>query len=131
MNNVLSALSMTLKKAVEWQVIEHMPCTVRLLKGPQGALGFYDFDTRRMVVVVVRLGKPFAHVETVARTTFTILPELKCGGGASGILVASMARDHGIGAVVDLNFLTKRLQDRFFQLVRGPEACHPEWLSFV
>ena len=27
--------------------------------------------------------------------------------------------------------LTKRLQDRFFQLVRGPETWHPEWLEFV
>lgn len=27
--------------------------------------------------------------------------------------------------------LTKRVQDRFFQLVRGPELLHPEWLAFV
>jgi branched-chain amino acid aminotransferase len=27
--------------------------------------------------------------------------------------------------------ITKRIQDRFFQLVRGPEAWHPEWLAFV
>jgi branched-chain amino acid aminotransferase len=27
--------------------------------------------------------------------------------------------------------ITKRLQDRFFQLVRGPELSHPEWLAFV
>ncbi|MFL6780402.1 MAG: UDP-N-acetylmuramate dehydrogenase [Sphingomicrobium sp.] len=49
--------------------------------------------------VVVRLGKPFAHVETIRKTTFTIQPVLKCGGGASGILVASMARDHGIAGL--------------------------------
>jgi integrase len=49
-NNVLSVLSMTLKKAVEWQVIEHMPCTVRLLKVPQGALGFYDFEEYESLV---------------------------------------------------------------------------------
>ena len=43
--------------------------------------------------VVVRLGKPFARVE---------VPEpqvLRCGGGASGILVSSTARDHGIAGV--------------------------------
>ena len=49
-NNVLSVLSMTLKKAVEWQAIEHMPCTVRLLKVPQGALGFYDFEEYESLV---------------------------------------------------------------------------------
>ncbi len=27
--------------------------------------------------------------------------------------------------------LTKRLQDRFFQVVRGPEMLHPEWLTVV
>jgi len=43
--------------------------------------------------VVVRLGKAFAQVEQ--------LPDngLRCGGGASGILVSSMARDAGIGGL--------------------------------
>jgi UDP-N-acetylmuramate dehydrogenase len=40
--------------------------------------------------VVVRLGKPFARIERVDETT------LRCGGGASGILVSSTARDAGI-----------------------------------
>lgn len=43
--------------------------------------------------VVVRLGKAFATVEQIDATT------LKCGGGASGILVSSKARDAGIGGV--------------------------------
>ena len=43
--------------------------------------------------VVVRLGKAFAQVEQLDATT------LRCGGGASGILVSSKARDAGIGGV--------------------------------
>jgi UDP-N-acetylmuramate dehydrogenase len=43
--------------------------------------------------VVVRLGKPFATVEQIDATT------LRCGGGASGILVSSKARDAGIAGV--------------------------------
>ena len=43
--------------------------------------------------VVVRLGKPFAKVATIDATT------LACGGGASGILVSSAARDAGIGGI--------------------------------
>lgn len=43
--------------------------------------------------VVVRLGKPFALVERLDATT------LRCGGGASGILVSSTARDAGIGCL--------------------------------
>ncbi|GGO93299.1 UDP-N-acetylmuramate dehydrogenase [Stakelama pacifica] len=43
--------------------------------------------------VVVRLGKPFATVERLDEIT------LRCGGGASGILVSSSARDAGIGGL--------------------------------
>lgn len=43
--------------------------------------------------VVVRLGKAFAKVERLDSTT------LRCGGGASGILVSSTARDAGVGGV--------------------------------
>ena len=43
--------------------------------------------------VVIRLGKAFATVEKLDATT------LRCGGGASGILVSSSARDAGIGGV--------------------------------
>ena len=43
--------------------------------------------------VVVRLGKAFAKVERIDDTT------LRCGGGASGILVSSSARDAGIAGL--------------------------------
>ena len=43
--------------------------------------------------VVVRLGKPFAKIERIDDVT------LKCGGGASGILVSSTARDAGIAGL--------------------------------
>ena len=43
--------------------------------------------------VVVRLGKAFAKVTLLDAIT------LDCGGGASGILVSSTARDHGIAGV--------------------------------
>jgi len=43
--------------------------------------------------VVVRLGKAFAQVERLDATT------LKCGAGASGILVSSTARDAGIAGL--------------------------------
>ena len=43
--------------------------------------------------VVVRLGKAFAQVQYLGEHT------LDCGGGASGILVSSTARDHGIAGL--------------------------------
>ena len=52
--------------------------------------------------VVVRLGKPFARVNKVGKGVSGNDDVLECGGGASGILVASMARDH---AIAGLEFL--------------------------
>ena len=43
--------------------------------------------------VVVRLGKPFAKIDRLDSVT------LRCGGGASGILVSSSARDAGIAGL--------------------------------
>jgi len=43
--------------------------------------------------VVVRLGKVFSRIQQLDETT------LRCGGGASGILVSSTARDHGIAGL--------------------------------
>ena len=43
--------------------------------------------------VVVRLGKAFSKIEQVDETT------VRCGGGASGILVSSTVRDHGIAGL--------------------------------
>src|SRR6476620_7756009 len=43
--------------------------------------------------VVVRLGKAFARIEQLDETT------VRCGGGASGILVSSTARDSGIAGL--------------------------------
>jgi UDP-N-acetylmuramate dehydrogenase len=43
--------------------------------------------------VTIRLGKPFARIEKLDDVT------LRCGGGASGILVSSTARDAGIAGL--------------------------------
>ena len=49
-NNVLTVLSTMLKVAVEWQVIEHMPCTIRLLRVSRTEAAFHDFgDYERLV----------------------------------------------------------------------------------
>jgi integrase len=49
-NNVLTVLNMLLKKAVEWDVIERMPCAVRLLPVSKPSMGFYDFDEYERLV---------------------------------------------------------------------------------
>lgn len=49
-NNVLTVLNTLLKKAVEWRVLDDMPCTIRLLKVPEGSLDFYDFEEYEQLV---------------------------------------------------------------------------------
>jgi integrase len=53
-NNVLAVLSVLLKKAVEWEVIAHMPCTVKLLPVSKGSTRFYDFDEYEKLVEAAR-----------------------------------------------------------------------------
>lgn len=43
-NNALTTLSMLLKVAVEWGVLDRMPCRVRMLKVQHREAVFYDFD---------------------------------------------------------------------------------------
>ena len=49
-NNVLTTLSKLLSVAVEWNVIESLPCTIKLLKTPKPTMAFHDFgDYERLV----------------------------------------------------------------------------------
>jgi integrase len=53
-NNVLTVLNVLLKMAVEWDVIERMPCVIRLLPIPKASAGFYDFDDYDGLVTAAR-----------------------------------------------------------------------------
>ncbi len=49
-NNVLTVLSVMLRTAVEWGVIDRVPCVIKLLKTAKGTAAFYDFDEYERVV---------------------------------------------------------------------------------
>ena len=56
-NNVLTVLNMLLKKAVEWEVIAQMPCTVKLLPIVRPAASFHDFgDYERLIRAARAIG---------------------------------------------------------------------------
>lgn len=57
-NNVLTALSVTLKRAVDWKVIAAMPCRIRLLKTDRGEVAFYDFAEYHRLVEAAGLLDP-------------------------------------------------------------------------
>ena len=39
-----TVLNTMFTKSAEWHPIDHVPCTIRLLKGHEGSLDFYEFD---------------------------------------------------------------------------------------
>src|SRR3989442_1178016 len=61
-NNILVVLSVLLKKAVEWDVIERMPCSIKLLPIAKGSTTFYDFDEYERLVETARLLDARTHV---------------------------------------------------------------------
>jgi integrase len=53
-NNVLTVLSTLLKKAVEWDVLERLPCAIKLLPNPPKTMGFHDFDQYERLLTIAR-----------------------------------------------------------------------------
>jgi hypothetical protein len=51
-DNVLAGRSIVLKEAVEWEVIERMPCRIKLLPVPKGAASFHEFEEYERLVDV-------------------------------------------------------------------------------
>jgi len=61
-NNILSVLNTLLRVAVEWEIIDHMPCTVRLLKTSNKEAPFHDFEEYGRLVDASRTVDERAHL---------------------------------------------------------------------
>ena len=61
-NNILTVLNVLLKKAVEWDVIDQVPCSVKLLPVPKGSAAFYDFDQYERLIEVARTEDARTHL---------------------------------------------------------------------
>ena len=74
-NNILSTLSKLLKVAVEWGVIDKMPCTIKLLHRPHVEMRFHDFHEYE------RLVKAAAEIDRQAYIAVLLGGEagLRCG----------------------------------------------------
>jgi integrase len=53
-NNVLTLLRIMLRKAVEWDELERLPCTIKLLPNPKKTMGFHDFDRYERLLTVAQ-----------------------------------------------------------------------------
>lgn len=53
-NNVLTVLSVMMRTAVEWNVMDRVPCSVKLLKAPKTMAAFHDFEAYERLVEAAR-----------------------------------------------------------------------------
>lgn len=61
-NNTLTVLNTLLRKAMEWDVIDRMPCTIRLLPVAKASMGFFDFEEYDRLTVAARETDPNAYL---------------------------------------------------------------------
>ncbi len=61
-NNVLTVLNTLLKVAIEWEVMDHMPCTVKLLRTSQREAPFHDFDDYHRLIGAAKAVDAQAHL---------------------------------------------------------------------
>jgi integrase len=61
-NNVLTVLNVLLKRAVEWEVIDRVPCVIKVLRVSKGATRFYDFGEYERLVTAAQAMDPRAHL---------------------------------------------------------------------
>jgi integrase len=64
-NNALTVLNVLLKTAGSWNVIDRMPCTIRLLRVTTGSAAFLDFEEYKRLLDAARRDGPRAHVITL------------------------------------------------------------------
>ena len=55
-------LSTPLKTAVEWDVVDRVPCMIRMLKVPKPAPVFHDFEVYEHLVEAARTTDPQTHL---------------------------------------------------------------------
>jgi integrase len=61
-NNVLAVLNTVLKAAVEWGVLERLPCRVRLLKAAKATVEFYEPEAYERLVKAAEAVSPAAQL---------------------------------------------------------------------
>jgi branched-chain amino acid aminotransferase len=86
--------------------------------------------TRDTVLTLCRELGLEASERIVSRDELYTADEVFFTGTAAELTPVREVDERPVGAGVR-GPITKRLQDRFFQVVRGPEMLHPEWLSLL
>lgn len=86
--------------------------------------------TRQTVISLCRELGIEVRERLVSRDELYVADEVFFTGTAAEVTPVREVDGRAVGAG-SRGPVTKRLQDRFFQVVRGPEELHPEWLAYV
>ena len=66
-NNVLSVLNVLMKQAVEWGVLDNMPCSIRLVRVPRTDAAFHDFDDYERLLKAAQTIDPGSYLIALLR----------------------------------------------------------------
>jgi hypothetical protein len=101
-------VSVLLKKAVEWEVIDRMPCTVKLLRVEKGTAAFHDFDKYERLVEVARSIDP----RTLLLQTFGFLGLENGFAGAATNIICSFGGPQTLTCRSGLVVVSSRSRER-------------------
>jgi branched-chain amino acid aminotransferase len=96
---------------------------------PVGSSILAGITRETMLILCKELGIA-THERPISRDELYFADEVFFTGTAAEVTPVREVDERKIGAG-NRGPLTQRLQERFFQVVRGPQDLHPEWLSFV
>jgi len=96
---------------------------------PVGSSILAGITRETMLVLCKELGIP-TQERPISRDELYFADEVFFTGTAAEVTPVREVDERKIGAG-SRSPLTQRLQERFFQTVRGPQELHPEWLTFV
>jgi len=100
-----------------------------IVTAPLGAPILGGITRETVLTLAADLGIPVIE-RTIARDELYIADEVFFCGTAAEITPVREVDDRKIG-MGGVGPITKRIQERFFQTVRGKEPLHPEWLTYV
>jgi branched-chain amino acid aminotransferase len=96
---------------------------------PTGGSVLTGITRASMITLAEEMGISVAE-RPISRDELYVADEVFCTGTAAEVTPVREVDERKVGSG-SRGPITKRLQDRFFQAVRGPELLHPEWLAFV
>jgi branched-chain amino acid aminotransferase len=96
---------------------------------PSGSSVLGGITRNAVLTLAEELGIPWQE-RLISRDELYIADEVFMSGTAAEITPVREVDERKVG-IGSRGPITKRIQERFFQTVRGPELLHPEWLTML